>query len=96
MLYRKIDEKGLFIEDVILEEHPLIEQNEEMILDPYYVSEPVPQGFYHPKWNGIEWIEGLSEEEITELNKPIPQEPTLEERLQMAEDTIMFMLMGGV
>ena len=54
------------------------------------------QGFYHPKWNGTEWIEGLSEEEIAELTKPVPQEPTLEERLQMAEDTILFMLMGGI
>ena len=54
------------------------------------------QGLYHPKWNGTEWVEGLSDEEITELNKPVPQEPTLEERLQMAEDTIMFMLMGGM
>ena len=54
------------------------------------------QGLYAPKWDGEKWIERLSEEEITELNKPVPQEPTLEERLQMAEDTIMFMLMGGM
>ena len=58
-------------------------------------SEP-SQGLYRPKWNGTEWIEGLTEEEITKLNKPVPQEPTVEERLQMAEDTIMFMLMGGM
>lgn len=54
------------------------------------------QGFYIPKWDGKKWVEGLSDEEITELNKPVPQEPTLEERLQMAEDTIMFVLMGGM
>ena len=54
------------------------------------------QGFYHPKWNGTAWVEGLSEEGIAELTKPVPQEPTVEERVQMAEDTIMFMLTGGM
>ena len=82
MLYRKIDENGLFIEDVVLEEQPKIEQNEELIPDPQYITETVPQGFYHPKWNGTEWVEGLSKEEIAELTKPALQEPTLEERLE--------------
>lgn len=54
------------------------------------------QGLHQPKWDGTEWVEGLSEEEIDELTKPQPQEPTIEERLQMAEDTIMFVLMGGM
>jgi len=40
------------------------------------------QGFYHPKWNGTEWVEGLSEEEISELKKPQPIELSLEERLE--------------
>ena len=40
------------------------------------------QGFYHPKWNGKKWVEGLSEKEINELKKPQPIEPTLEERLE--------------
>ena len=82
MLYKKIDENGLFIEDVILEEQPMIEQNEELIPNPHYIVETVPQGFYHPKWNGAEWVEGLSKEEIAELTKPALQEPTLEERLE--------------
>lgn len=33
-------------------------------------------------------------EESVEVEEVV--EPTLEERLQMAEDTIMFMLMGGM
>ena len=94
MLYKKIDENGLFIEDVILEEHPMIEQNGEMILDPYYVSEPVPQGFYHPKWNGTSWVEGLSEEEIDELTKPQPHEPTIEERLEETEELLQAVTMA--
>ena len=38
-----------------------------------------------------EWTEGVEAEEVEEIAVP-----TIEERLQMAEDTIMFMLMGGM
>ena len=95
MLYKKIDENGLFIEDVILDEQPMIEQNEESIPDPHYIAESVLQGFYHQKWSGTEWVEGLSEEEIAELSKPVPQEPTEKERLDNLENTILMLLMVG-
>ena len=94
MLYRKVDENGLFIEDVILDEHPMIEQNEESIPDPYYIAEPVPQGFYHPKWNGSEWMEGLTNVEIDELTKPQPHEPTIEERLEQTEELLRTVTMA--
>ena len=53
------------------------------------------QGLYKPKWNGEAWEEGMAQEEIDLLKNGIAL-PTVEERLQMAEETIMFMLMGGV
>ena len=40
------------------------------------------QGFYHPKWDGEKWVEGLNEEEINELKKSRPKEISLEERLE--------------
>ena len=49
--------------------------------------------------------EDISEEVLLELEErfkvveeiiDVPIAPTIEERLQMAEDTIMFMLMGGM
>lgn len=50
--------------------------------------------------------EDISEEQIIELEERfkvveeevinVPIEPTLEERLQVAEETILFMLMGGM
>ena len=86
MLYvRIIDEQGFFLEDGFVED-----------LTEFTIETPCPAGFYRPKWNGEKWVEGLTQEEIAELTKPVPQEPTVEERLQMAEDTIMFMLMGGM
>ena len=89
-LYRKIDTTtGNFLEDVLFESHPVLENGE---IDPQYVEE-VPQGFYWPKWNGTEWVEGGQAPEPVE---PELQGPTVEERLQIAEDTIMFMLMGSM
>ena len=57
------------------------------------------QGLYKPKWSGEiteddegnitvgegEWVEGATQEEIDELTKPQPQEPTIEERLEETE-----------
>lgn len=64
-------------------------------------TEPA-QGLYKPKWSGEitedeegnvtvgegEWIEGATQEEIDELTKPQPQEPTAEERLAQAEELL--------
>ena len=64
-------------------------------------TEPA-QGFYKPKWSGEiteddegnvtvgegEWVEGATQEEIDELTKPQPHEPTLEERLEQTEQLL--------
>ena len=49
MLYRLIDDNGMFVEDVLLDTHPT---------DPHYIKTPCPDGFYHPRWDGTRWIEG--------------------------------------
>ena len=54
----------------------------------------IPQGLYRAKWTGIEWVEDMSQEEINALNNQ-PSLPSVEERLQQAEDTILFLLMNG-
>lgn len=53
--YRKIDGAGQFIEDVLIDSIPV---NEDGAADPFYIDEPVPSGFFWPRWNGTEWIEG--------------------------------------
>ena len=40
------------------------------------------QGFYHPKWDGTEWVEGGTKPEKQ------PQEPSLEERLEQTEQIL--------
>ena len=73
-LFRKIDTvTGNFLEDVLFESHPTLEDGE---LDPQYIEDAPSQGFYWPKWNGTEWVEGGVAPEPTE---PEPQVPTMEE-----------------
>ncbi len=108
---RKIDEKGMFLEDVIADsvpylteivpveetdtegntvvvdvERPLLDESGNPIPDPHYIETPVPDGLqlWHPKWNGAEWVEGMSQEQIDELqNQPQPQ--STEERVEFLE-----------
>ena len=70
-------------------------------------TEPA-QGFYKPKWSGEitedeegnvtvgegEWLEGATQEEIDELTKPQPQEPTVEERLAQTEELLQTVTMA--
>ena len=64
-------------------------------------TEPA-QGLYKPKWSGEitedeegnqvmgegEWVEGATQEEIDELTKTQPHEPTIEERLEQTEELL--------
>ena len=91
-LFRKIDPiTGNFIEDVIFELHPTVLDAEgNTVLDAQYVEEAPPQGFYWPKWNGTEWVEGGVAPE------PTPPVPTDVERILAMEEALDFLLMGGM
>ena len=68
----------------------------------YGLNTEPSQGLYKPKWSGDisedeegnvtvsegEWVEGATQEEIDELTKPQPQEPTIEERLEQTEELL--------
>lgn len=43
----------------------------------------LPQGFYKAKWNGNEWIDNITQEEIDELNNQ-PHELTETEMIMLA------------
>ena len=75
-LFRKIDTTtGNFLEDVLFESHPTLEDGE---LDPQYIEEAPAQGFYLPRWNGTEWVEG------GQVPEPVEPVPAIEELLMMA------------
>lgn len=67
-----------------------------------FVDVPLPKdengnqlSFYRPKWNGTEWIEGATQEEIDELTKVEPSPPTAEERINALEEALLLMMMEG-
>ena len=90
-LFRKIDVvTGNFIEDVIFESHPTVLDAEgNTILDAQYVEEAPQQGFYLPRWNGTEWVEGG---EPLPPSEPLPDEPTVDERLDSLEEIMLFLI----
>lgn len=94
--FYKIDDKGFLV------------FGQELLLGPedavpeMYISEGLPTDsegfqlpFYKPKWTGSEWIESLPQKELEELLTPTPTPPTDAERIDVLEETIMFLLMGG-
>ena len=100
-LFRKIDTvTGNFLEDVLFESRPTLEGGE---LDPQYIEEAPKQGFYLPRWNGTEWVEGGQAPEPT---KPEPQVPTMEEiaialmkaqaELEATAEALDFLIMKGM
>ena len=70
-------------------------------LRPAVKDELITQGFYWPKWNGTEWVEGGVAPEQTE---PEPQVPTMEEvaialmniqaELKATTEALDFLIMG--
>lgn len=82
----KIDENGFYIEPVLVvigSNNPIPEG---------CIETPCTDSFHKPRWNGTQWIEGLTQSEIDAI-KNITLEPTLEERLASAEE-MLTMLMG--
>ena len=91
-LFRKIDiTTGNFIEDVIFELHPTVLDAEgNTVLDAQYVEEAPKQGFYLPRWNGTEWVEGGQAPDPVE---PEPQAPSEAERIEMLENMLLLLMM---
>lgn len=98
--YRQIDEKGLFVADVLLE--VTIIDNEGNFVpnipeenQKFFISADYHQyngGFYKPLWNGNEWVEGKSTEEIEEFKSERQQPISLDEQNRADIDYIAIML----
>lgn len=96
-LYRKIDDKGFFIEDVILEDVPFVyDEDYNKIPDPNHISTPVQNGLYRPRWTGTEWVEGLTKDEIDTIKNEVKVEPSeldiLKARQDATEDALLFLM----
>lgn len=94
-------ENGLFVEDVIIESFPVLEDG---TIDPVYINIPVPSnaGFYCPRWDGEKWVEGRTPEEIAAILAAAQEhELTDIEKLKIRQDAtenaVLFLMdMGGM
>ena len=89
----KISPDGRFIEDVLQDvgfDGVLDIRDENDKVTGHIVSTPVPPGLYLPKWNfdTEKWVEGLTQAEIDELNKP-QSDNSLEKRLTDLEKMML-------
>lgn len=82
---------------------PVLDAEGNTILDAQFVEEAPQQGFYLPRWNGTEWVEGGQAPEPIE---PEPQAPTVEQmaialmqtqtELEATTEALDFLIMGGI
>lgn len=88
----EIDQNGYIIERYVAEfddEGNSIEELSNNIITVYPID-----GLYRAKWNGIEWVEGMAQEEIDLLNGQTI-ELTDKEKIAQLEQIIDTMLTGG-
>lgn len=55
----EINEEGYFVRDVLIREDEEVPEN--------YIETLLPQGMFSPKWEGGQWVHGITEEEIDKL-----------------------------
>lgn len=70
-----------------LEWVPVLDAEGNTILDAQFVEEAPQQGFYLPRWNGTEWVEG------GQAPEQVPQSPSEAERIEMLENTLLLLMM---
>lgn len=83
----KYDEEGFYKEPI------MIRKGSE--LPPMTTDQELPQPNYKPKFDGVQWVETLTEEEI-EAIKNAPRPKTDEERLSLVESALDELLLGGL
>lgn len=59
------------------------------------VTDICPDGFYKPRWDGVHWVEALTQQEIDAV-KNAPQPPSLDDRIKALEDMELERMLGGL
>ena len=83
MFVRIIDSNGFFVEDAFVDE-----------LTEFTIETPCPDGFYLPKWNGSQWVEGKTAEEIAAIQTSVVVEKSADQRISELETLVL--QMGGI
>lgn len=84
----KIDSEGFYLE-------PYIPQPNE-VMDFDYVGVMPTEGLYKHKWNGTEWVEGLSQAEIDTIKNAPQPVSELDQLKKQQADLVFELMMKGV
>lgn len=89
----KVNYNGYLVEIYVSE----VDENGNILDEEFntLISVDPPHGLLKARWNGSEWIEGATQEEIDELTKVEPSPPTAEERIDALEEALLLMMMEG-
>ena len=87
---RIIDNNGFFVEDAFVESLTDVDGNPIST----YIETPCPDGFYLPRWNDTQWVEGKTAEEIAAIKSNAVIEKTAEQRIDELETLVL--QMGGI
>lgn len=82
----RFNKYGFFVEPI------LIDDGEEIPVDCTEV--PLPQPSWKPRWNGKEWEETITQEELDKMYKPQPPLPSTKERLEALENAMIDIICG--
>lgn len=80
---RIIDGNGYFVEDAFVDE-----------LTEFTIETHCPAGFYLPRWDGTQWVEGKTADEIAAITEAVTTEKTDSERLSDLETIVLEL--GGI
>ena len=80
---RIIDSNGFFVRDDFVDE-----------LTEVTIETPCSDGFYLPKWDGTQWVEGKTAEEISGILASVVVEKSADQRISELETLVL--QMGGI
>lgn len=69
--YYQMDSNGFFVKDVFADVQPA---------DTLTVQPPQNPSLLKAKWNGTQWVEGATADEIAAINAPMVPTPTIEQQ----------------
>jgi hypothetical protein len=68
-LGNRIDTNGLYVEPVMIEQETNEAGDVVDVVPADVIIDPVPEGFFTPKWDGVKWIDAKPQTEILAFRK---------------------------
>jgi len=94
-VWRQIDPNTGMFTGLMSYEQPVLDTGEP---DPVYIGDPITSDLWWPRWDGTQWVEGRTPEEVAFLKahaQPTTPTPTPVERIAALEAAMLELILGG-